>query len=70
MPTMQALFTVLNPDNCFFVTVYPCKEADCQDKRRDCNHPVSRFQSTRNSKRHVHAHLFYKLAKGVDAQVR
>eukprot|EP00042_Codosiga_hollandica_P027296 m.134624 g.134624 ORF g.134624 m.134624 type:complete len:365 (-) comp52445_c0_seq1:3138-4232(-) len=67
--SLNAFFNQLSPDRCDFVTVYPCRDAECSKHKRECTHSVSRFQSTRNSKRHVHALLFYKVQKGLDAHV-
>jgi hypothetical protein len=66
---MDELFSLFTPNECFMVTVYPCKDPACNNRRKTCVHRVNRFQSTRNSKRHVHAFLYYKLAKGIHTLV-
>ena len=55
---------------CFLISIYPCKQDSCKGDWRACPHAVHRFQSTKNSKRHVHALLFWKAHYGVDFPVR
>jgi hypothetical protein len=66
---MDELFRLIKRDECFLVTVYPCKDPACNNRRKTCVHRVNRFQSTRNSKRHVHAYLYYKMVKGLHTMV-
>ena len=61
--SLGEIFRSLKASECFLVTVYPCKDPACNNSRKMCSHRVNRFQSTRNSKRHIHSYLYYKWAK-------
>ncbi len=67
---IEEAFQQFSEDACYLVTVYPCKDPACSNSRKHCIHRVNRFQSTRNSKRHIHSYLFYKLHRGMHALVR